>query len=407
MLLLVPSLRRPIFNGVVEKPYPWSTSAFPHLRSRISTEKPPSFPGCREPVAMSMELPPSFKGHVVALPFPTRGHVNPLIHLCKFLASRRPCDVIITLVVTQEWLGFIQSYPKPHTIRFATIPNVIPLDAQILDDVPSFTEAVATKMRPALEQLLDQLHPPVTAIVSDAQLATNLRNVPVALLWTMSASFFETFRLGKTDCLLLNTIQELEAERINYLKAILPFRVYPIGPAIPFMELDSSASNVDHITTWLDCQPNLSVLYISKGSSFSMSRPQMEELAAALKTCEIRFLWVGRSDAEWLKEKCGDNGLVVPCSRTAEVWKNGRKVGGDRSEDLVTEEEILEVAKMVADVENEEWKKIKERAKDLKALFRGAIARGGSCSSDMNMNAFVETSSRDKDVYFDVHVNQS
>ncbi|XP_028768933.1 UDP-glycosyltransferase 87A1-like [Neltuma alba] len=161
----------------------------------------------------------------------------------------------------------------------------------------------------------------------------------------------------------------------------------------------------------------------------------MEGLASALKTSEIRFLWVGRSDAGWLKEKCGDNGLVVPwcdqlkvlchasiagfwshcgwnsileacfagvpilgfpvfldqfsnCRHIAEVWKNGRKVGGDRSEDLVTEEEILKVVKMVGDVENEEWKKIREKAKELKAFFRGAIAKGGS--SDMNVNAFVE-----------------
>ncbi|KAI9118174.1 hypothetical protein K1719_010506 [Acacia pycnantha] len=446
-----------------------------------------------------MEPPPLFKAHVVALPFPTRGHVNPMMNLCKFIASRRATEIIITFVVTQEWLGFIQSYHKPPTIRFATIPNVIPLDSQMLDDVPSFTEALATKLKPAFEKLLDQLQPPVTAIVSDAELAwpaavAKLRNIPVALLWTMSASFFETFRqldilapgpdrslsvhlldeqaehsrllsssqltdlrrlldesdlcflkialncisgLTKTDCLLLNTIQELEAEQINYLKSKpgFPFRLYPIGPAIPYMELeplnDSSTANVDPIIKLLDSQPNLSVLYISTGSSFSMSRTQMEELASALRTSGFRFLWVGRSDTEWLKEKCGDKGLVVPwceqlkvlchssvagfwshcgwnstleacfagvpilgfpifldqfsnCRHIAEVWKNGWKVGGERSEDLVTKEEILKVLKMVMDVENEEVKKIREKAKELKSLFRAAIA------SDMNMHAFVE-----------------
>ncbi|XP_028792434.1 UDP-glycosyltransferase 87A2-like [Neltuma alba] len=148
---------------------------------------------------MSMEGPPRVKGHVVALPFPTRGQVNPMMNLCKFIASRRNNEVLITFVVTQEWLGFIQSYSKPDTIRYATIPNVIPLDGQMLDDVPGFTEAVATKMRTAFEQLLDRLEPPVTAIVSDAELpwpapVGNSRNIPVALLWTMPASFFEMFR---------------------------------------------------------------------------------------------------------------------------------------------------------------------------------------------------------------------
>ncbi|XP_028768881.1 UDP-glycosyltransferase 87A1 [Neltuma alba] len=450
-----------------------------------------------------MEGPPRVKGHVVALPFPTRGQVNPMMNLCKFIASRRNNEVLITFVVTQEWLGFIQSYSKPHTIRYATIPNVIPLDGQMLDDVPGFTEAVATKMRTAFEQLLDQLEPPVTAIVSDAELpwpaaVANSRNIPVALLWTMPASFFEMFRqldilatgpdrrlsvdlldeqrehvqrisssqltdlrkllgesdlrflemsldcipgLAKTDCLLLNTIQELEAEQINHLKAIFPFPVYPIGPAIPFMELQppntssTTTNNVDHILKWLDCQPSLSVLYISMGSFISMSQPQMEEVASALKTSGIRFLWAGRSDAKWLQEKCGDKGVVVSwcdqlkvlchasiagfwshcgwnstleacfagvpilgfpmfldqfsnCRHIAEVWKNGWKVGGERSEDFVTKEEILKVLKMLMDVENEEGKKIREKAREVKALFRRAIAKGGS--SDINMDVFVK-----------------
>ncbi|XP_054793820.1 UDP-glycosyltransferase 87A1-like [Prosopis cineraria] len=451
---------------------------------------------------MSMEVADCVKGHVVALPFPTRSLVNPMINLCKFLSSRTPDDLIITFVVTQEWLGFIRSYPKPHTIRVATIPDVMPPDGQTAHDVPGFVEAIATVMRPTFEQLLNQLEPPVTAIVADANLVwpaavANLRNIPVALLWTMSASSFETYRqldmlapgpdrrlsvhlldeqadeqiqrisslqltdlrkllyesdlrflkmsldcipgLAKTDCLLLNSIQELEAEHIDYLKAIFPFRLYAIGPAIPFMELepprDSSTANSDHIIKWLDSQPETSVLYISMGSFLSMSRPQMEELASALKSSGIRFLWVGRSDVKWLREKCGDKGLVVPwcdqlkvlchvsiagfwshcgwnstleacfagvpilgfpifldqfsnCRHVAEEWKNGWKVGGERSENFVTKGEILKVLKMVMEVESEEGKKIREKAKELKALFRGAISKGGS--SDMNMEAFVK-----------------
>ncbi|XP_028768934.1 UDP-glycosyltransferase 87A1-like [Neltuma alba] len=206
---------------------------------------------------MSMELPLSLKGHVVALPFPTRGHVNPLINLCKFLASRRPCDAIITFVVTQEWLGFIQSCPKPHTIRFATIPNVIPLDAQILDDVPSFTEAVATKLRPAFEQLLDQLQPPVTAIVSDAELAwpaavANLRNLPVALLWTMSASFFETFRLldifAPTPDRLLSV--HLLDERAQHIKALSPSQLTDLQKLL-------RESDLHFLKLALNCIPGL------------------------------------------------------------------------------------------------------------------------------------------------------
>ena len=63
--------------------------------------------------------------HVVAMPFPGRGHINPMMNLCKLLASRKP-DILITIVVTEEWLGFIGSDAKPDNIQFASIPNVTP-----------------------------------------------------------------------------------------------------------------------------------------------------------------------------------------------------------------------------------------------------------------------------------------
>ncbi|XP_054793823.1 UDP-glycosyltransferase 87A2-like isoform X3 [Prosopis cineraria] len=373
-----------------------------------------------------MEAPPCLKKHVVAVPFPTRGHVNPMMNLCKFLASRTS-DVIITFVVTEEWLSYIESYPKPHTIRYATIPNVIPLESQILDDICRFSQAIVTKMRDAFEQLLDQLNPPVTAIVADVELVwptsvAHKRNIPVALLWTMSASFFCTYL--QLDYMLASG-RRLAADLL--------------GPAIPFLELepssDSSTTDSDHIIKWLDFQPNMSVLYISVGSFLSMSRPQMEELASALKGSGIRFLWACRSEAEWLREKCGDKGLVVPwcdqlkvlchgsivgfwshggwnstveacfaavpilgfpifldqfsnCRHIAEEWKNGWKVGGERSESFVTKEEIVQVLEMVMDLESKEGKKIRDKAKELKPLFRGAIAKGGSFN--MNLDAFVQ-----------------
>ncbi|KAK4274855.1 hypothetical protein QN277_018023 [Acacia crassicarpa] len=448
---------------------------------------------------MSMEeVPPSLKGHLVVLPFPTTGHVNPMMNLCKFLASRTT-DVIITFVVTEEWLRCIKSHPKPQAIRFTTMPNVVPSESHILDDMHLFSQSINNKMKAAFEHLLDQLDPP-TVIISDVELkwasaVAKQRNIPVALLWTMSASFFCTYRqldilapgpdrrltvdllekeaeyiqgtepinlrklvhekelgllkraldcvpaVAKTDYLLINTIEELEAEQINYLKEKFPFRVYPVGPAIPFTEVEppsdssATATDLDHIIKWLDCQPKLSVLYISMGSLFSMSRPQMEELASALKTSGVRFLWACRSEAEWVKHKCGDKGLVVPwceqlkvlshssiacfwshggwnstveacfagvpilgfpffldqfsnCRQITEEWKNGWKVGGERSEKLLRKEEIMELIKTLMEVESGEGREKRDKARQVKMLFGKAIAEGGSL--DKNLSAFVE-----------------
>ena len=60
---------------------------------------------------------------------------------------------------------------------------------------PRFYEAAITKMEAPFEQLLDQLELPVNVIVGNVELrwpvdVGNRRNIPVASLWTMSASFY-------------------------------------------------------------------------------------------------------------------------------------------------------------------------------------------------------------------------
>ncbi|RVX22957.1 UDP-glycosyltransferase 87A2 [Vitis vinifera] len=60
--------------------------------------------------------------HVVAMPFPGRGHINPMMNLCKLLASRR-ADILITFIVTEEWLGFLLSDSKPHKSDSVPFPT--------------------------------------------------------------------------------------------------------------------------------------------------------------------------------------------------------------------------------------------------------------------------------------------
>ncbi|XP_031275695.1 UDP-glycosyltransferase 87A1-like [Pistacia vera] len=139
------------------------------------------------------QLPTTVRCHIVAVPFPGRGHINPMMSLCKLIASKTQ-DVLITFVVTEEWFEIIGSNSKPETIRLASIPNVIPSEQLRGLDFPEFYEAVQTKMKAPFEQLLDQLEPPVSNIVNDIDLlwATsigNRRNIPVAILCTTSATF--------------------------------------------------------------------------------------------------------------------------------------------------------------------------------------------------------------------------
>ncbi|KAJ0084456.1 hypothetical protein Patl1_31017 [Pistacia atlantica] len=93
--------------------------------------------------------------HVVALPYPGRGHINPLMNLCKLLVSRRP-DILITFLVTEEWLDFMGSETKPKNIQFATVPNVIPSELVHANNFFAFLEAVFTKMEASFEKVLDE-----------------------------------------------------------------------------------------------------------------------------------------------------------------------------------------------------------------------------------------------------------
>ena len=127
------------------------------------------------------------------MPYPGRGHINPMMNLCKILASRKD-QIAITFVVTEEWLGLLGFDPKPANVRFATVPNVVPSEIGRGADFPGFVEAAMTKLQEPFEQLLDRLEPPKpSVIVYDMFLAWvvgvgNRRNIPVASFWTMSAS---------------------------------------------------------------------------------------------------------------------------------------------------------------------------------------------------------------------------
>ncbi|PON85860.1 hypothetical protein TorRG33x02_183240, partial [Trema orientale] len=295
--------------------------------------------------------------HVLAVPYPGRGHVNPMMNLCKSLAAIKD-DVLVTFVVTEEWFSFIKDDPKPNQIQFSTIPNILPSELVRGADFPGFYEAVMTKMEAPFEHLLNQIQPPVTAIVADTELlwavpAGTRRNIPVASLWTMSASVFTMFhsydliknrcfqehgedhvdcvpgvsplhvqelpsifqgndqrvlelalecisRLEKAQFLLLNTVYEIETLVINSIKEKYPFPVYSIGPAIPYPEIKVNVPKrqTDEVNylQWLDSQPSNSVLYISLGSFLSVSKTQMEEIIAGVPKSGVRFLWVARGD---------------------------------------------------------------------------------------------------------------
>ncbi|GFP88861.1 UDP-glycosyltransferase 87a1 [Phtheirospermum japonicum] len=247
---------------------------------------------------------PTPSSHVVVVPYPGRGHVNPMMNLCKLLTNSQP-NLVITFVITEEWLGFIGSEDKPPSVRFATIPNVLPSELARAADMVSFVGATQTEMAGPFERLLDRLGAPVDFIIADTFLnwaveVGNRRDIPVASLWPMPASVFSVFyhfdllvrnghhpfelsergdervdyipgiasirladipsiahmkdqrllnlalrifaNVAKAQSLLFTSIYELEPQVIEALKQEFSFPIYTFGPAIPYFNLKDSLS---------------------------------------------------------------------------------------------------------------------------------------------------------------------
>ncbi|KAF7833802.1 UDP-glycosyltransferase 87A1-like [Senna tora] len=183
---------------------------------------------------MEVIPPPTTACHVVAMPYPGRGHINPVLNFCKLLLSYNS-DILVSFVVTEEWLGFIGgSEPKPHrNFRFITIPNVIPSELARAADLFGFFQAVMTKMEAPFEELLHRLEPPPTLIVYDTMMSWvvgvgNRRNISVASFWPMSASFFSVFHhyhlLEENGDYPVNAL-EMGEKRVDYFPGISPTRL--------------------------------------------------------------------------------------------------------------------------------------------------------------------------------------
>ncbi|XP_074311845.1 UDP-glycosyltransferase 87A1-like [Silene latifolia] len=270
--------------------------------------------------------------HLLVMPYPGRGHINPLLNLCKLIAQTKP-DLLITFVVTEEWHGLLSSESQlPPNIRLSAIPQVIPSEFVRADDFPGFIEAINTKLQDPFEQLLDSLQQPPSAIIYDSYLSWPVdvgirRNIPLAAFFTMSASCLTMFfhfdllvkhghfpidiserghevvdyipghapttiadlttifhgmgnityprtldsmeALKKAQYALCTSVYEVEGAALDCLKAKLGFPVHHIGPMIPYFDLKpNSMIYKSDYFQWLDAQPKDSVLYISHGGSY-------------------------------------------------------------------------------------------------------------------------------------------
>ncbi|CAI9285093.1 unnamed protein product [Lactuca saligna] len=92
--------------------------------------------------------------------------------------------------------------------------------------------------------------------------------------------------------ILVNTFEELERyamESFIRSNANIPL-VFPVGPILNLKNATNDGK-ADGIMTWLDDQPESSVVFLCFGSMGSFNEEQVKEIAVALEKSGQRFLW--------------------------------------------------------------------------------------------------------------------
>ena len=176
------------------------------------------------------------KPHVVCIPYPAQGHINPMLKLAKLLHSK---GFHVTFVNTEYNRRRLLRSRGPHSLdglpsfRFQAIPDGLPeSDADATQDIPALCASTReTCLAPFLD-LIAGLNdsspdvPPVTCIVSDGVMSFTLDaaeklGIPEVLFWTTSACGFLAY---------LNYRNLID-------KKIIPLGIYIYSASFSFLDI--------------------------------------------------------------------------------------------------------------------------------------------------------------------------
>nr|WCF97139.1 glycosyltransferase 3 [Carthamus tinctorius] len=167
-----------------------------------------------------------------------------------------------------------------------------------------FTSSAATLgLMYYLQAKRDQEHHDVTELKdseSELSIPSYVNSVPAKVLPTVlfdkdggSKMFIDLAqRFRRSKAILVNTFQELENHAIgSFLSGFgdVP-PVFPVGPIVN-LKNTTDGGKTDEVMTWLNEQPEGSVVFLCFGSMGCFGEKQVKEIAVAIERSEQRFLW--------------------------------------------------------------------------------------------------------------------
>ncbi|XP_021865412.1 zeatin O-xylosyltransferase-like [Spinacia oleracea] len=292
---------------------------------------------------------------VLMVPFPAQGHLNQLLHLSNLITSYGlPVHYAGSSTHNRQaklrlhgW--DLESLSKIRFHDFDLPPyNTPPPKPDPSNHFPTHLQPlfeVSLHLRQPVSQLLQQLSSELkrVIVIHDCLMAAvvqDVKNIPNAEPYAfvpISAftSFFNSWEkmpqkpftldlhvtkgipstdgcstprvtsfivnqrelLGFESGRLYNTSRVIEGEYVELLKKLprkYGMKHFAVGPLNP-MEIERKTENHKHVCLeWLDKQETNSVIYISFGSTTSMTDEQITELALGLERSKQKFIWVLR-----------------------------------------------------------------------------------------------------------------
>ncbi|GER44240.1 UDP-Glycosyltransferase superfamily protein [Striga asiatica] len=247
--------------------------------------------------SITMEKPQTTSNnnaHILAIPFPLQGHINPMLQFCNRLSSK---GVRVTFVTTVSVSKTLQTKPGEYR-NVETVPDSTAVEAEGLDVYEIYIRNFRAAISSGLPDIIDKYRDsgfPVNAIVYDSVIPWVLdvaheKGVKGAVLLTQSCTVFAVFHhvhegnlvispdggsgdvslpgmpvmgvrdlpslaydkdsyptlarlvveqfstFGKADWRLFNTFDKLENEILKWMATIYP--IHTIGPTVPSMYAD-------------------------------------------------------------------------------------------------------------------------------------------------------------------------
>nr|VDD37106.1 unnamed protein product [Brassica oleracea] len=147
------------------------------------------------------------KPHVVCVPYPAQGHINPMLKVAKLLYARGFHVTFVNTVYNHNRL--IRSR-GPHAVkglpsfRFESIPDGLPeTDVDVTQDITALCDSTMKNCLTPFKELLQRINagddvPPVSCIVADGCMSFTLDaaeelGIPEVLFWTTGVCAFMVY----------------------------------------------------------------------------------------------------------------------------------------------------------------------------------------------------------------------